>query len=71
MAVIAVERPVEFRTPSSVVRALPEVLAGTPHAGYGNVRENPDGSVDFFYGRFYCASSRWDVFKISDPPPGP
>jgi hypothetical protein len=35
------------------------------------VRENADGSVDLFYDRVRCSTGRWDVYKLTDPPPGP
>jgi hypothetical protein len=39
---------------------------------YSFARENPlDGSVDLFYDRETCSNERWDVYKVTDPPPGP
>ena len=50
------------------------VLAQLPNrrdAGFASVRENPDGSVDFFYSRFNCRTTALDVYKLNDPAPGP
>jgi hypothetical protein len=39
----------------------------------GFVRENPDGSVDFYYDRTPCTSPRGNIYRVTDPapPPGP
>ena len=38
----------------------------------GYVRENADGSVDFFYNRYLCNDdSVADIYRIHDPHPGP
>jgi hypothetical protein len=34
-------------------------------------RENVGGSVDVFYDRVNCSTGRFDIYKVTDPPPGP
>lgn len=37
-----------------------------------NTRVNDDGSTDVYYDRRRCADNpAWDVYRITDPPPGP
>jgi hypothetical protein len=34
--------------------------------GFGYVDERADGSLHWFYGRFNCLNSRWDIYKVVD-----
>ena len=38
---------------------------------FSYVRENADGSVDFFYDRYNCSKGRTDIYKVTDPAPAP
>jgi hypothetical protein len=38
---------------------------------YSYARENADGSVDLFYDRAHCRSGKTDIYKVTDPAPGP
>jgi hypothetical protein len=54
--------------------ATGRVVASLPagrDVGFSHVRENADGSVDVFYDRVACSSGRWDIYKVTDPPPTP
>ena len=51
----------------TVVARLPE----RRDIGYMSARQSEDGTVEVFYGRVICPSSRWDVYKITDPPSPP
>jgi hypothetical protein len=54
----------EFGT---VVAALPRGF----DVAIAHARENADNSVDVFYDRVNCSTGRFDIYKVSDPPPGP
>ena len=51
------------------------VVADLPNnqdIGSGYVRDNADGSVDFFYNRYLCNDdSVADIYRVHDPHPGP
>jgi hypothetical protein len=51
----------------TVVAALP---AGFDIA-FAFARVNGDGSIDVFYDRVRCSTGRFDIYKITDPAPGP
>jgi hypothetical protein len=36
-----------------------------------HARENPNGSVDVFYDRVNCSTGKFNIIKVTDPPPGP
>ena len=38
---------------------------------YSYARENADGSVDLFYDRAHCRTGKTDIYKVTDPAPGP
>jgi hypothetical protein len=38
---------------------------------FAYAREGMDGSVDVFYDRVNCNTGRFDVYKVTDPAPGP
>jgi hypothetical protein len=37
----------------------------------GYLRERSDGAVEYFFDRYDCSSGRWDIYKVTDPPPTP
>jgi hypothetical protein len=52
------------------------VIASIPsgkdvHGDAGYVRERNDGAVEYFFDQVDCSSGRWDVYKVTDPPPTP
>jgi hypothetical protein len=47
----------------TVVAALPR----GKDSRFTFARENPDTSVDVFYERVGCTSSKWDIYKVVDP----
>jgi hypothetical protein len=55
--------------------ALGTVVAALPSGfdiAFAFTRENAlDGSVDVFYDRVKCSTGRFDIYKVTDPPPGP
>lgn len=51
----------------TVVAALPSGF----DIAFAFARQNPDTSVDVFYDRVRCSTGRFDVYKVTDPPPGP
>jgi hypothetical protein len=59
--------------------AVPDPQLGTIVAviaqGYdiaiSHARENPGGSVDVFYDRVNCSTGKFNIIKVTDPPPGP
>jgi hypothetical protein len=51
----------------TVVGALPSGF----DIAFAFARENVGGSVDVFYDRVNCSTGRFDVYKVTDPPPGP
>ena len=38
---------------------------------YSYARDNADGSVDLFYDRAHCRTGKTDIYKVTDPAPGP
>jgi hypothetical protein len=38
---------------------------------FAYAREGTDGSVDIFYDRVNCNTGRFDIYKVTDPAPGP
>jgi hypothetical protein len=51
----------------TIVAALPRGI----DVAISHARENTDGSVDVFYDRVNCSTGRFNINKITDPPPGP
>jgi hypothetical protein len=54
--------------------ALGTVVAALPSGfdvAFAFARENLDGSVDVFYDRVRCSTGRFDIYKVTDPAPGP
>jgi hypothetical protein len=52
------------------------VIASIPggkdvHGDGGYVRERSNGTVEYFFDRVDCSSGRLDIYKVTDPPPGP
>ena len=63
---------VRYFTPSDPARGT--VVAASPtglDTFFFFARENGDGSTDVFHDWYSCSTGRWDVYKVTDPPPGP
>ena len=54
----------EFGT---IVAALPSGI----DIGYSYLREDGSGAREIFYDRVNCNTGRFDIYKVTDPPPGP
>jgi hypothetical protein len=54
--------------------ALGTVVAALPSGvdiAFAFARVNAVGSVDVFYDRVNCSTGRFDIYKVTDPPPAP
>jgi hypothetical protein len=51
----------------TIVAALPRGI----DVAISHAEENGDGSVDVFYDRVNCSTGRFNINKVTDPPPGP
>jgi hypothetical protein len=51
--------------------AIAHLARGRDLYPFSYARENTDGSADVFYDRYSCAKDRDDIYKVTDPAPGP
>jgi hypothetical protein len=51
----------------TIVAALPRGI----DVAIAHAQANADGSVDVFYDRVNCNTGRFDIYKVTDPAPGP